>query len=734
MTYGLGIDVGTSFTAAALGNGTHAEMLPLSDVSLVTPSVVFADPDGVLLTGEAAARRAEREPARAVREFKRRLGDPTPIVLGGREYSPPELIAALVRDVVDTARQVTGGRDPDAVVLTCPAIWGPYRLEQFAEVSALAEVEHCRVVTEPEAAAAFYLPGRSPAVGRLVAVYDLGGTTFDTAVLRSTGDGWELLGDPEGVDGTGGVDFDLAVLGLLDERLGGAVSRLDRTRPEQAAALTRLRQDAVRLKESLSTETETTLSVLLPDGPSEVRLTRAEFEDRISPVLEPTIEAMHRALASAGLSPSMLDTILLSGGSSRIPLVARRLAKEFARPVRTVAQPEHVVATGAAALAHADAAARADEPGRTVGAGGATTPGRRPDRGGRGGSARPVIAAAAALLTVLSVGTIWFGVAAPDSPDDPAISASSPRPAADTGTSAGAHLTDVLPEVGDRPQGVAVSPDGTRLWVPSLLSGEVRVIDTTTGETQEVITTPQPPQYVVVAPDGARAFVTTMAEGVTNSLLAYDTRTFTLLATIAVGRTPFPPSISLDGRVLWVPDHSGPSIVVVDPVALRSYGVIDVDPAPRGVAFMPDGRTGFAVAYESGVVDVLDVTQARVVDRFPVGPGPVAVALSRDGAIGATADFDAGTVSLFDTVSHEVVATVPVGLRPRSLAFGADGRYLYLVTEGDDTFTVLDTVTHTVVQTVVVGQQPWSVTVDRRGEHAWVSNATDDTVTVLSLN
>jgi molecular chaperone DnaK len=210
MAYGLGIDVGTTFTGAALAYDTHVEMLPLGETALVAPSVVFAARDGRLLTGEAALRLAESEPGRAVHEFKRRLGDPIPIIVGDRRFSATELIAAVVRDVVARAVTVTGSK-PAAVVLTCPAIWGPYRLEQFTEVPALAGLEGCRVVTEPEAAVAFYRTNRVPSRSELMAVYDLGGGTFDTAIMRADGDRIELVGNAEGVDGTGGVDFDQVV-------------------------------------------------------------------------------------------------------------------------------------------------------------------------------------------------------------------------------------------------------------------------------------------------------------------------------------------------------------------------------------------------------------------------------------------------------------------------------------------------------------------------------------------
>ncbi|QOC92255.1 Hsp70 family protein [Micromonospora craniellae] len=351
MAYGLGIDVGTTFTAAALAYDTHAEMLTLGDTALVAPSVVFAGRDGRLLTGDVAVRAAEAEPGRAIHEFKRRLGDPTPIVLGERGYAPTELIAAVVRDVVDKARAATG-EQPGAVVLTCPAIWGPYRLEQFTEVATMASLDVSRVVTEPEAAATFYLSSNATPPDALLAVYDLGGGTFDTAVIRSHDDRAELLGNAEGVDGTGGMDLDQVVLAMVDEQLDGAVSRLVGSDPAEAAVLARLRTDAVRAKESLSSESAVVMAFFLTDGPHEVRLTRPEFEHRIAPLLAPTIDAVRRALDSAGLEATDLDAILLSGGSSRVPLVLTRLSEEFGRPVLSVGHPKHVVALGAAMLAY----------------------------------------------------------------------------------------------------------------------------------------------------------------------------------------------------------------------------------------------------------------------------------------------------------------------------------------------------------------------------------------------
>ena len=348
MPYAVGIDLGTTFTAAAVGDANGTRMVPLS-TDVVVPSLAYHAPDGTLLTG-AAARAAASDPARVGRGFKRRLGDPTPLMLGGAAYSPAALMAAQLRNVLD---QVTGaqGGPPDSVVLTCPAIWGPYRREQFAEVPRLAGVGEHRLITEPEAAATHYCRERALGEGEVVAVYDLGGGTLDTTVLRMRADGMEILGTPEGIEHLGGMDFDDALLAHLDERLDGAISRLDPADPAAADALAKIRALTVRAKIDLSTEPDVTLTVPLPSGPRELTVTRLEFNAVIRPSVELTVSALRRTIASAGLRDDDLSSVLLAGGSSRIPLVTQLVFEEFDRPVRVSQHPKFTVALGAATVA-----------------------------------------------------------------------------------------------------------------------------------------------------------------------------------------------------------------------------------------------------------------------------------------------------------------------------------------------------------------------------------------------
>lgn len=251
MSYSLGVDLGTTFVAAAVAHPNQIETFTLGDRTVVTPSVVYRREDGVIVTGEAANRRAVSNPDRVGREFKRRIGDPTPVMLGGAPHAVTDLLAAVLRDVLFRITQ-TEGAQPEQVVLTHPANWGPFRRGLFEQVPILNGLEGVLLTTEPEAAAAHYAASRDLEEGRIVAVYDLGGGTFDATVLRSRANGVEILGSPEGIERLGGVDFDEAILNFVNYSSGGALSELDMRDPQTVIALARLRQDCVLAKEALS--------------------------------------------------------------------------------------------------------------------------------------------------------------------------------------------------------------------------------------------------------------------------------------------------------------------------------------------------------------------------------------------------------------------------------------------------------------------------------------------------
>ena len=361
MGYHLGVDLGTTFTAAAVMNGAGPTMLGLGNRALQIPSVLYFHPDGSVLVGEAAELRSTSDPTRTVREFKRRIGDPVPILAAGRPYSAQAMTSRVLRWVLDKATEQMG-EPPQDITLTYPANWANFKIDLLRQVATLADVTLARACSEPEAAALQYASRTKVAIGDRIAVYDLGGGTFDVCVLEKTDGGFRVLGRPEGIEHLGGIDFDEAVFRRVIDQLppdafeSEAAAGTEEEEAAQMAALGRLRRDCVEAKEALSTDVEAVIPVALPKSRTSVRLTRGEFEDIIRPSIEETIGATRRALRSADTEPGRLSAMVLVGGSSRIPLVAELLANEFRCPIAIDTHPKNDVAMGAARAATLPAA------------------------------------------------------------------------------------------------------------------------------------------------------------------------------------------------------------------------------------------------------------------------------------------------------------------------------------------------------------------------------------------
>jgi actin-like ATPase involved in cell morphogenesis len=352
MSYWLGIDVGTTYTAAALcreeaGRRGLPEVVPLGSRSTAVSSVVYLGDNGHVVVGEAAERRVVTNPERVVREFKRRIGDDVPMIIAGVPHSASQITAMVIRWVVDRVAEREGGTAA-GIVITHPATWGAYKIQVVADALRAAEVPDVTFRSEPEAAAASYASQERVEVGSTIAVYDFGGGTFDAAVVRkSNTTTFSVLGIPQGIEQLGGVDFDDAIFDHVVSAIP-AVRELDSEDPATLTATAALRRQCTEAKEALSVDTEVTIPVLAPGIQTQVRLIRAEFEDMIRPQVAETVEALRQALRSADVSSDDLDAVLLVGGSSRVPLVAQLVSAELGRPVAVDADPKAAIALGAA--------------------------------------------------------------------------------------------------------------------------------------------------------------------------------------------------------------------------------------------------------------------------------------------------------------------------------------------------------------------------------------------------
>jgi molecular chaperone DnaK len=353
MSYALGVDLGTTYTSAAVLNDGQLKQVPLGVRSIDIASVLFLTDDGEWLIGEEAERQGVLRPERLSREVKRRVGDSTAILVGGSPYSAQRLMAILLQRVVELVTAKQGGL-PSRVVVTHPANWGSYKLDLLRQEFGTLGLPDVHLVAEPYAAAVHFDAVHSVSGGEVIAVYDLGGGTFDAAVLRRSDYGFALLGSPDGVEHLGGFDFDEVVFHHVLQAVGGVSDTWDADGEVDLTSLAQLRRDCVAAKEMLSRDTDATIPVLLPGTREQVRLTRPEFEALIRPTLEPTLDSLARAVASAELTTDDLTCILLVGGSSRIPLVGVVVADRFARPIELGSEPEHAVALGAALLGGQD--------------------------------------------------------------------------------------------------------------------------------------------------------------------------------------------------------------------------------------------------------------------------------------------------------------------------------------------------------------------------------------------
>lgn len=348
MAWVLGVDLGTTSCAAGAVSDDRVETLHLGASASAVPSAVYAS-DGSFAVGEQAMALGAAHPERLALEFKRQIGGATPLSVGDRFLSAEELQAVLGSWVYRRACELQGG-PPERAMFTFPAFWGGYRRDRFSAVvhEIVGPTTPVDLVTEPEAAAVYYATRDRLPTGAVVAVYDLGGGTFDASVLRKTDQGFELLGRPAGDDELGGSDLDRALLAHVVAAAGLEWNGLDRTDAQVGRGLQQLRRDVTLAKELLSTELTADVPVALPGTVTTVRVTRREFEELATPLVARTVAVVEQALSYANTPAASLRSILLVGGASRMPLVAERLAQRFPAPLALDSHPKFAVSLGAA--------------------------------------------------------------------------------------------------------------------------------------------------------------------------------------------------------------------------------------------------------------------------------------------------------------------------------------------------------------------------------------------------
>jgi molecular chaperone DnaK len=364
----VGIDLGTTNSLAAfVRDGLPEVVRDASGVSLV-PSCLSFHPDGTVLVGTAAKDRALADPTHTIFSVKRLMGRtladlqaelqhiPHQLVereaeagrkvlrvrIDDKEYTPEELSAMILKEV----RQRAG--NPTKAVVTVPAYFDDAQRQATRDAGRIAGLDVLRIVNEPTAAALAY--GLHTKGTGVVAVYDLGGGTFDCSVLQLTDTVFKVL-STNGDTHLGGDDFDHAIMTVAAKEMG-----VDLTPTKDAGLLQHLRDAAEKTKIALSAADTVTFTV-----PGFTRtFTRTELESLLAPFIDRTLEKCRKALRDADLSPADVNEVVLVGGSTRIPYVRKRVAEFFGRTPHTDLNPDEVVALGAAVQADILSSGRRD--------------------------------------------------------------------------------------------------------------------------------------------------------------------------------------------------------------------------------------------------------------------------------------------------------------------------------------------------------------------------------------
>src|SRR3954465_4300007 len=370
----IGIDLGTTNSCIAIMDGKEPKVIENAEGARTTPSIVAISGDGERLVGQPAKRQAVTNPENTIFAVKRLIGrrydDPVTekdkklvpykivkgdngdawVEAGGKNQSPSQISAMILQKMKETAEAYLGEKVEKAVI-TVPAYFNDAQRQATKDAGKIAGLEVLRIINEPTAAALAY--GLDKNEGKKIAVYDLGGGTFDVSILE-IGDGVFEVKSTNGDTFLGGEDFDLRLVDYLADEFKKEQSvdlRSDKL------ALQRLKEEAEKAKKELSFTTQ--YEVNLPfismnaSGPLHlnIKISRAKLEGRVEDLIKKTIGPCEQALKDAGLKKSDIDEVILVGGMTRMPKVVETVKAFFGREPHTGVNPDEVVALGAAVQA-----------------------------------------------------------------------------------------------------------------------------------------------------------------------------------------------------------------------------------------------------------------------------------------------------------------------------------------------------------------------------------------------
>ncbi len=370
----VGIDLGTTNSLVAYMQGDSPVVIPGEDGLNLVPSVVALDENNQVIVGNAARRYLIETPERAVYSVKRLMGrgvediqdelklfpfqlaedlhegEVLRIKIGERTYTPPEISALVLRQLKRNAERFFGAPVTQAVI-TVPAYFNDAQRQATKDAGRIAGLNVLRLVNEPTAASLAY--GLDKKTNGIVAVYDLGGGTFDISILKLHDGIFEVI-STNGDTHLGGDDIDNLLIAIaIDDIRGDLGLDLRKDARRNGEAVARIRKAVIEAKIALSSQPVAKLDVDLPGGKKYRREISLEmFEQMIQPIIDRTVGPCKQALKDAGLKPEQIDEVVLVGGSTRIPKVRRLVEDLFKRVPHTDLNPDEVVALGAAVQAN----------------------------------------------------------------------------------------------------------------------------------------------------------------------------------------------------------------------------------------------------------------------------------------------------------------------------------------------------------------------------------------------